>query len=324
MGVVNSASLTALRAGFSRLFQAGVAQAKMQWNKVAMRMPSRSKKSVYGWLGQFPAMAAWTAGSPRPTGSVAEDAYELANDLFANDVTINRADIEDDELGMYEPLMRLCGASSEAHVDEGTFKLLKNGRVGLCYDGKAFFATDHPRYANVDKTGANTPTSNIINAAVTSETEWYVLCDLMGLCPLIYQERTKPEFQSVVDPSNSEVYDKDQFRYGARARRAFGYGHWQQAVSCRDKLTPDNLSLAISTVMEMKWHGGRPMGLVPTHLVVPPKLRARALAVAQAGVVMDTLTVRNEADNDNVGAAGAAVTNINQGVLEVVISPWLA
>lgn len=324
MGIVNSATLTALRASFSRLFQRGVTQAKTQWSKVAMRMPSNSRKSVYGWLGQFPAMAKWTAGSARPTGSMAEDAYELLNDLFANDVTINRTDIEDDELGTYEPLMRLCGASSEAHVDESVFALLKNGRTQDCYDGKKFFAADHPRYANVDKTGANTPTSNIINATVTNETEWYVLCDHMGLMPLIYQERTRPEFQSVVNPNDSEVYDKDQLRYGARARRAFGYGHWQQAVSCRDKLTPDNLSLAIAAIMNMKWHGGRPMGLVATHLVVPPTLRARALAVAQAAVVFDSLTIRNAADDENVGGAAAAVTNINQGVLEVVISPWLA
>ena len=324
MGVVSNASLTALRVSFSRLFQQGLEQAKTQWPKVATRMPSSSKKSVYGWLNQFPAMASWTAGSPRPTGSVAEDAYELTNALFANDVKIDRADIEDDNLGTYEPLIRLCGASSMAHIDEGVFKLLKNGRTTLCYDAKNFFATDHPRYANVDKTGANTPTSNIVNSAVTTETEWYVLCDLMGLCPLIYQERTPAQIQSITDPSDHEVYNTDQFRYGARARRQFGYGHWMQAVSCRDHLTPDNLSLAIATIMGMKWHGGRPLGLIPTHLVVPPSLRARALAVAEAGVVFDSKVARNEADDENVGIAAAAVTNVNQGMLEVVVSPWLA
>lgn len=324
MGVVNSATLSALRASFSLLFQEGVEQAQTQWSKVATEMPSSSKKSVYGWLGQFPAMQEWNAGSARPSGSVAEDAYELANKTFANDVKINRDDIEDDNLGTYAPLMRMLGASDRAHVDEGVFKLLKNGRTSDCYDGKKFFAADHPRYANVDKTGRNTPTSNIISAAVTSETEWYVLCDLMGLCPLIYQVRMPAQFQSVVDPNDSEVYDKDQFRYGARARRAFGYGHWQQAVSCRDHLTPDNLSLAISTIMEMKWHGGRPMGLIPTHLVVPPTLRAKALAVAEAAVVFEKQTVENQAGNENVGGMAAAVTNINQGVLEVVVSPWLA
>ena len=74
----------------------------------------------------------------------------------------------------------------------------------------------------------------------------------------------------------------------------------------------------------MKWHGGRPLGLIPTHLVVPPSLRARALAVAEAGVVFDSKVARNEADDENVGIAAAAVTNVNQGMLEVVVSPWLA
>lgn len=324
MGVVNSATLTALRAGFSRLFQEGVEQAKTQRDKVSTEMPSSSKKSVYGWLGMFPAMQEWTAGASRPTGSIAEDAYELANKTFANDVKIPRTDIEDDNLGTYAPMMRLLGAAERAHADEGTFKLLKEGRTSLCYDGQNFFDTDHPRFANVDKTGANTPQSNIINASVTDQTEWYVLCDHMGLCPLIYQVRLPAQFESVVDPNDSEVYDKDIFRYGARARRAFGYGHWQQAVSCRDHLNPDNLSLAIAAIMEMKWHGGRPMGLVPTHLVVPPSLRAKALAVAQAAVVFEQQTIENAAGDENVGGVAAAVTNINQGVLEVVISPWLA
>ena len=324
MAIVKSSTLTALRVSFSRIFQRGVEQAKVQWPKIATRMPSSSRKSVYGWLGQFPALQSWTAGTARPTASVAEDAYELLNSLYANDVTVNREDIEDDNLGTYEPLVRLAGQSAMAHIDEGAFGALRNGRTRDCYDGKKFFATDHPRFANVDKTGANTPVSNIINSGTTSETEWYVTCDMMGLCPIIYQDRMAAEFQAVTDVADSEVYDKDQFRYGSRARRAFGYGHWQQAVSCRDELTPDNLSTAIATIMGMKWHGGRPMGLMPTHLVVPPTLRARALAVAQASVVVDQKTIQNVAGDENVGGSAAAVTNINQGVLEVVISPWLA
>ena len=324
MGVVKSSTLTAIRISFSRIFQVGVTQAPTQWKKVATRVPSTSRKGIYGWLGQFPAFQAWTAGTARPSASIAEDAYELENSTYANSVTVDRQDIEDDNLGTYEPLVRLAGAAAMAHIDEGIFGLLKNGRTGTGYDGSQFFATDHPRYAEVDKTGANTPSSNILNPAVTSHPEWYVTADHMGLCPLLFQDRMPAEFESVTDLADSEVFDKDQFRYGGRARRAFGYGHWQQACSCRDELTPDNLSSAIAQIMGHKWHGGRPMGLVPTHLVVPPTLRARALAVAQAGVVVDAKTIQNVAGDENVGGSAAAVTNINQGVLEVVISPWLA
>lgn len=324
MAVVKSATLTAIRVSFSKIFQGGVTQAVTQWSKIATRVPSSSRKGVYGWLGQFPAFQSWTAGTARPSASIAEDAYELENATYANSVTVDRRDIEDDNLGTYEPMVRLAGAASMAHIDEGVFGLLKNGRTGDSYDAKKFFATDHPRYANVDKTGANTPTSNILNPSVTSETEWYLISDHMGLCPLLYQDRMPAEFEAVEDLTDSEVFDKDQFRYGARARRAFGYGHWQQACSCRDHLTPDNLSAGIALIMEQKWHGGRPMGLMPTHLVVPPSLRARALAVAQAGVVVDAQTIANRAGDENVGGSAASVTNINQGVLEVVISPWLA
>lgn len=60
---------------------------------------------------------------------------------------------------------------------------------------------------------------------------WYVMDSTGTLKPLIFQERSAPQFDSLVNPSQSDsVFDRDEYRYGVRARGAAAYGPPQCAV----------------------------------------------------------------------------------------------
>lgn len=307
MGVINSATLTAINKGFNKLFQEGrkVGRDMSNWRKIARRVTSSAASEVYGWIEVVPQMRKWSSGD-RTIGSVKEQAYELANDEFESTIGVKATDIKDDRLGMYAPLMEDLGVEGEYHIDRGSFAALKAGRTTDVSDGKKFFATDHPRAANTDGTGANTPTSNILLPGTTDTAEWYLL-HTMGLArPIIYQEREALRFDSFDDFQDSRAFLKNEFLYGIYARRQFGFSRWQYAVSCRAALTKDNFRSAVKMMQEFKRDGGDPWGLSPTLLVVPPALRgaARDIVVAERG--------------------SDGSTNTEAGVVDLHVEPLLA
>ena len=277
MGIVTNASLRAIDKGFQRLFQEGqdAGRQMARWPRIARRVPSSARSEVYGWTEDAPLMRDWTSGD-RSIKSIKEKSYELTNKRFESTIGVDRVDIVDDLLGLYRSIMQDLGQEGVAHIDRGCFAALKAGRTTQVGDGKMFFATDHLRNANVDGTGTNTPTSNILNPTVTTNPEWYLLYTMGMHRPIVYQDREALRLDSFLDFADSHVFLKDQFLWGAYARRRFGFSRWQFAISSRDDLTKANYQAAYKMMLELKRDGGDPWGLVPSLLVVPPSLRAKA------------------------------------------------
>lgn len=307
MGVVNNATLTAINKAFNKLFQEGVKVGRemSSWRKVARRVTSSAASEVYGWIDVVPQMRKWETGD-RTIGSVKEKAYELENDEFESTIGVKATAIKDDRLGMYTTLMQDLGVEGEYHIDRGVYAALKAGRSTVVADGKNFFASDHPRAANTDGTGTNTPTSNILNPGTTNHPEWYLVYTMGMARPLIYQEREKLRFDDFTDFDDSRAFLKNEFLYGIYARRQFGFSRWQYAVSSRDDLTKDNFREAVQMMQEFKRDGGDPWGLTPTLLVVPPALRGKARDIVVA-----------ERDSDGS-------TNTEAGVVDLHVEPLLS
>ncbi len=301
--IIKAAVLEGLRKTFVSLFATGLDNAQSLWKKVATKVPSRSKENTYGWLSKFPALREWVG--ERTLKSLKESAYTLPNKKFEGTIDVDRADIEDDNLGIYGPVAQSMGQESEDHIDREVFRLLKNGFTNLCYDGQNFFDTEHPVAANEDGTGSVSSVSNIINPDKTDGAPWFLLDTSRPLKPLIYQERTKAEMEVITDPKQSTVFMLDKYLYGVRARRAFGYGFWQQAVACRDTLNEENFNAAFQAMSEFERDGGDPLGCMPTLLVVPPALRAAANEVVK---------VMNKANG---------ASNPNYKAVEVMVCRWL-
>ena len=160
--IVTQAALNAIRKNFSRAFQAGIQSAMSEWKKIATRFPSGSASNIYGWLQKFPQMREWPKGSERVARNIAEKMNELPNKKYESTVEVNREDLEDDNLGMYRPLVEMAGQESMDHVDRITFAVLDDGYQMPGYDGKPFFAVDHPRYSSVDGTGTMETEANLI------------------------------------------------------------------------------------------------------------------------------------------------------------------
>ena len=169
MAITTAADINNIRVTFRHDFQEGYKSAAAgQWMRIATKVPAVGREGVYGWLGVFPSLQEWTGA--RPFSNLKEHSYTISNKRWANGVKVNRDTFRDDMntgIAVYSPFMRMLGESAARFADEQIFDLFKDGLSTACYDGQMFFDTDHPVYANVDGTGANTMTANLKKSTVT-------------------------------------------------------------------------------------------------------------------------------------------------------------
>lgn len=300
MALLNSATLDALFTSYRDDFQRALADTPSMWEKIASKVISSSASNTYGWLGQYPSFREWVGD--RVINDIKAHGYAIANKTWEDTVGVSRDDIEDDNVGVYSPLFAEMGRAAKSHPDELIFALLAAGAATNCYDGQFFFDTDHPVYPNADGTGVAVNTSNNLGG---SGTPWYLLDTSRALKPLIYQERRAAELQALTDISDEGVFMSNEYRFGASIRSNVGFGFWQMAIRSAQTLDAAGYAAARTAMQSFTADGGRPLGIKPTLLVVPPALEGAAWEVIKA-----------ERD-----AAGA--TNIYRGTAEVVVTPWL-
>lgn len=306
MAIITPSFLTALQTGFRKDYQQAydAARAESQYERLATVVPSTTKSNTYGWLGDFPEFREWVGD--RVINDMAAHGYTIENKDFEATVGVKRTDIEDDQIGIYSPMMQHMGQRAAQFPDDLVFQLLADGESELCYDGQNFFDDEHPVYPNADGTGSAVLISNLDVPGADPGAPWYLLDTRNVLKPLIYQSRKSPEFVSMTRSDDEVVFTSNTFRYGVDMRCNVGFGFWQQAYKSRQTLNAENFNAAYAAMASFTADGGRPLGVRPNLLVVPPSLRQAAMEIAQAERL----------------ANGA--TNTNRGVVDVVVSPWLA
>jgi len=300
MAIVTPALVSALFVGFKSEFNSIFDKTPTDWAKVATLISSSTRENVYAWLGQFPQFREWVG--ERVLRDMKAHGYSIVNKKYESTVGLSRTDIEDDQVGVYKPLLSEMGRAAKVFPDELVFGLLAQGHMTACYDGQNFFDTDHPVYPNVDGTGVPQAVANFSDGTGPS---WFLLDVSRALKPLIFQERTKPELTALNDPKDEGVFMQDVYRFGIRYRCNAGFGFWQMAYCSKLPLTSENFNTAYAAMCSTKADGGRPLGIKPTLLVVPPVLRIHAHEVIQSERL----------------ANGAS--NPNKDLCEVLVTPWL-
>lgn len=302
--IITAAVLQALRTGFKKTFNDAYATMKATtfYTDVSTIVSSSTASETYGWLGDFPDMIEWVGD--RTVKDMKESGYTIANKDWESTVGVKATQIEDDNLGMFTPMVEAMGHAAARKPDQLIAALIKAADATTCYDGQYFFDTDHPVYPNHDGTGVAATVSNM-QAGVG--VPWYLLDTTRPLKPFIFQERKKPRFEAKTDPKTSDsVFITNKYMYGADARFNVGYGFWQCAYMSKAALTSDNLDLAIQAMMEFKGDGDRPLGITPNLLVIPPAHRSAA----------------NKTIKVMLGDGGAS--NPNYKAVDVKVVPWLA
>lgn len=140
--VVNSQAIQALFVSYSIKFNKALTETTVNYQRIAMVVPSSTRETTYAWLGQAPEMREWL--DSRTIQNLNAYDYTIKNRTFEMTTKVPVNDIADDQYGIYGPLVSEMGRSAKKHPDELVFELLGNGFKEKCYDGKPFFSTEHP------------------------------------------------------------------------------------------------------------------------------------------------------------------------------------
>lgn len=297
--IINAQNLDLVFRGFSARYRDSYVKAPVYGDKIAMTMPSEAREETYSWFGQFPNLREWIG--PRVVQNLATSAFTIVNRKFESTVEVSRDHISDDRLGVFAPVFSEMGLMAAQHRDELIFALLASGFTTNCYDGQFFFDTDHPV---VGADGATV--SQVSNFGGGAGTAWYLLDTSRAVRPIVWQEREPYEFTTINRPEDEHVFMRDQYLYGVRARVNAGFGLWQMAYASRQTLNAANYAAARAAMMGLRADGGRPLGIRPNLLIVPPSLEEAALGIV----------------NTEYGASGAS--NVWKGTAEVIVAPYLA
>lgn len=298
--IINKGTLTALFVAFKAAFQGTLGQAPSQYLKLATVVPSSTGSEEYGWLGQLPNVREWIG--ERVYQGIQAHGYTIRNKPFELTISVPRDKIEDDQYGVYTPLFQEMGRSFGAHPDQLVFELLKNGRTAKGYDGVPFFSATHPV---LNKKGNSEVAQSNVSDTGNGTNYWYVLDTTRALKPIIFQNRKSPKFVAKTAETDDNVFDRNEYVYGADSRCNVGFGFWQLAYSSNKDLTADALTAAITAMTSRKGDYDRPLGISPNVLVVPPGMEFIA-----AKLIKNALT-------DGGG------TNELAGRLELMVAPWL-
>lgn len=297
--LLNSTALRTLGIGFSAAFQGGFSGVQPQYGRVAQTVPSTTRSNEYGWMGQIPRIREWIGD--RVIQNISTSGYTILNRPFESTIGVNRDDIEDDNLGLYSGLFAEFGRSAATFPDELVWPLLKAGFSTACYDKQYFFDTDHPVLAEDGVT-----VNSVSNSGGGAGTPWFLIDASRVIKPVIWQTRRPFTLVAKDNPDDDNVFSKKEYQYGVDGRCNAGFGFWQLAYGSKQTLDGDAYGAARAAMMSFKADGGKPLGIVPNLLVVPPTLEGAGRKIL----------------NNALTTGGA--TNEWAGTAELLVVPWLA
>lgn len=275
----------ALFTSFKGIFFGAVAQAASPAMRFATKVTSTSASNTYAWLGQSSTFVEWVG--PRAAQAVAKFSYMIVNKTFEMTQKVPKENIEDDEVGIYGPLVADMGESAVRHVDEQIFDAFKRGTTEVCYDGMPYFSETHPR--EFDEKGVPVPGgptfSNLLIATGQNAVQgpaWVVCSTARQIKPVIYQERKAPVFVSKTALTDENVFNSNEFVFGADKRDAVGYSLPQLAVMSTLPLTATNFAKAVALLEGATGDKGKKLAIKATDLITGTDLRVDAMELISA------------------------------------------
>jgi phage major head subunit gpT-like protein len=256
--IINQANMQAIYRTFSTIFKQAFDGAASMYDLIAMLVPSTGRSVDYKWLGEFPQMKEWVGD--RVVKDLSAFSYTITNKSFESTISVDRDDINDDQIGVYTPMIQGLAQAAKEHPDILVWALLAAGFLTPCYDGQYFFDTDHPVNGG-----------SVSNSGGGSGNPWFLVDLSRPIKPLILQRRQQPQFVSLDQPTDEAVFMRKKYYYGVDDRKNVGFGLWQLAYGSKDTLNATNFEAGRAAMMALKrddGDGNTPLGIKPTHLIV--------------------------------------------------------
>lgn len=167
---INSANLTALQKSYLTAFQQGLSFVPPVPIDFLFRdFPSTTAANFYAWMEQIPGFREWVGD--RQFKNVRSGKFEIVNRDWEDSVSMGRNEIEDDQYGVYAPLVQMMGEAWTLKKYQLVIAVLTGNTV--CFTGKAFFADDHAYGDNtIDNVVTDALSASSFEAAFTAAAGW--------------------------------------------------------------------------------------------------------------------------------------------------------
>lgn len=281
MAAITPANLDVMYMALSKAFINAFGEAPKIYEKIATSLPSSSTQTVYGWVDGIPGLREWIGD--REISRLSKHSYSITNRKFESTFSVKAEDILDDALGMYPSFAQEVGRLCAEQPDNLLFEMIKQGDVQKCFDGTPFFGT----HAVSGGRGKDTEVSNLQTESGKSGVSWMLLDTTRALKPFIWQSRENPRLDSMTQPSDHNVFMRDEYTYGARMRGNVGFGFWQMAFGSQKELTAENFEALYLAMTTQKRGDGTLLGVKPNLLLVGEDNRKAAFLIAQAATLAD-------------------------------------
>lgn len=137
----NSAAYVATLRGLTAKMVSGFQAAAPFYPRLCMMAKSNGRDENYGILGEVPQMQEWLG--PRQAKTLRGATYLLTNREFEATVSVEKNDIDDDRMSLYDLKFTQVGSRAATHPDKLLMQTVVAGASTQCFDGQYFFDTDH-------------------------------------------------------------------------------------------------------------------------------------------------------------------------------------
>lgn len=142
--LVTKQAIANLQTTFSMLYRSAWDETPIWSGAIATTIPSSTKTNTYGWMQRILQMREWLG--PRLFQNLNTHSFVVENRDWELTVKVPRNDFEDDNLGVWSPLMSEMGRQGRKLPDVLVQQVLQVGdaATALGFDGVSFFSTLHP------------------------------------------------------------------------------------------------------------------------------------------------------------------------------------
>jgi len=140
--ILNEGTIREAFQSFNTLFNKAFEEAPVNYQRVAMEVPSDTRDETYAWLGAVPSMREWIAN--REIKNLSAFGYSIQNKNFELTISVPRNELEDDRIGVYKPMFQDLAYNAKRHPDKLIFKLFPEAFTAKCFDGTPFIGDAHP------------------------------------------------------------------------------------------------------------------------------------------------------------------------------------
>lgn len=140
MQKLDLAYMTQVSKGLLKVFSNAFQNTTGDYKKITTEVKANTMSVDYSWIESLPNVREWIGD--REVKSLRANLYTITRKKWESTISVERDVIEYDNLGVIKPQIENMAQAALAHYDDLVFGLLEKDEN--CYDGKHFFAKDHP------------------------------------------------------------------------------------------------------------------------------------------------------------------------------------